>query len=54
MKCQDDVEPKKTVDSKTQNHIRISKTMMHSVQISTNGMMNSWVIRAFRNSIADR
>ena len=28
--------------------------MMHSEQIFTNDMMNSWVIPAFRNSIAER
>ena len=54
MKCRDDVEPKKVEDSKTQNYIRISKVMMHSEQISTNEMMNSWIIQAFRNSIAGR
>ena len=52
MKCRDNVEPKKNVDSKTQNYIRISKAM-HSKQISTNEMMKSWVIRAFCNSIAE-
>ena len=54
MKCRDDVEPKKNVDSKTQNYIQISNAMMHSEQISSNEIMNSWVIRAFRNSIAER
>ena len=54
MKCRDDVEPKKTIDSKTQNYIQNSKAMMHSEQLSTNEMMKSRVIRAFPNTVAER
>ena len=52
-KGRDDVEPKKSVDSKTKNYIQISKAVIYSEEISTNQMMNSWEIRAFWNSIAE-
>ena len=54
MKCRDEVDPKKTVNSKTQNCIRISNAVMHSAPISNNEMMNNWLVRAFRKSIAER
>ena len=51
MKCRDEVDPKKTVNSKTQNYIRISNAVMHSAQIYTSEMMNNWLVRLFAKAL---